>query len=101
MEEQNIHPIGQPTMVDMDFKRGEHFQFTIKYEVKPDITLEAYKGITVERPVHAVTDAEVEAEIQQIRRSSAEQHRAEPKRRRTPSTSSPPTCRNWTRPGRR
>ena len=27
MEEKNIHPVGQPTIVDMDFKRGEHFHF--------------------------------------------------------------------------
>ena len=71
MEEKNIHPLGQPTVVDMDFKRGEHFHFKIKYEVKPDITLGTYKGIKVEKPIHIVTDAEVESEIQKIRRANS------------------------------
>ena len=71
MEEKDIHPVGQPTMVDMDFKRGEHFHFKIKYEVKPGIALGSYRGIRVEKPIHIVTDAEVESEIQKIRRANS------------------------------
>jgi trigger factor len=71
MEEKNIHPVGHPTMVDMDFKRGEHFHFKIKYEIKPDIALGTYRGIKVEKPIHIVTDAEIEFEIQKIRRANS------------------------------
>ncbi len=71
MEERHINPIGRPSMTDMDFRRKEHFRFKIKYEVKPEIALQKYKGISVEKPVHAVTDAEVDAEIQQLRRSNS------------------------------
>jgi len=77
MEEKNIHPVGQPTIVDMDFKRGEHFHFRIKYEVKPEIRLGAYRGIRVEKPIHIVTDAEVESEIQKIRRANSSKAAAE------------------------
>ncbi len=70
MDEKNIQPVGRPTMVDMDFRRGESFRFKIKYEIKPAITLRKYKGIAVEKPVHDVTDAEVEAEITTLRRSN-------------------------------
>jgi trigger factor len=68
MEERNIRPLGQPTMVDMDFQPGKHFRFTIQYEVRPRITLQKYAGLLVERPVHRVTDAEVESEIDHLRR---------------------------------
>jgi len=71
MEERNINPIGTPSMTDMDFRRKEHFRFKIKYEVKPEIALQKYKGIPVEKPVHKVTDTEVDAEIQQLRRSNS------------------------------
>ena len=71
MEEKDIHPVGQPTMVDMDFKRGEHFHFKIKYEIKPPITLGSYRGIKVEKPIHIVTGAEVESEIEKIRRANS------------------------------
>jgi len=77
MEEKNIRPIGQPTMVDMDFKRGEEFRFRIKYEVKPAIALGRYKGVGAERPVHAVTDEEVESEITGIRRANGTPAEAE------------------------
>ena len=68
MTEKNISPIGQPSMVDMDFKRGEHFRFKIKYEVRPVIELKQYKGIAVPRPVHTVADAELEGELQHMLR---------------------------------
>ncbi|RPH37840.1 trigger factor, partial [bacterium] len=71
MEEKDIHPLGKAALVDMDFKRGERFRFKIKYEVRPAITLEKYKGIHVDKEVHPVTDAEVEAEVDHIRRANA------------------------------
>jgi trigger factor len=71
MLERDIHPIGRPSMIDMDFKRGQHFRFKIKYEVKPVIELNTYKGLVIERPVHPVTDAEVEAEITRLRRANS------------------------------
>lgn len=68
MEEKNIQPIGIPKLVDMDFRRGEHFRFKIKYEVRPNVPLKKYKGITAEKPVHKLSDEEVQAEIEHLRR---------------------------------
>lgn len=67
IEEKNIQPIGTPTMVDMKYKRGEPFSFTIKYEVKPSITLKEYKGISVEKYIHRVKEEEINSEIQRLR----------------------------------
>jgi trigger factor len=55
----------------MDFQRGSHFRFRITYEVKPTIELKQYKNLKLEKPVHAVSDAELEQEILQLRRSRA------------------------------
>jgi len=77
MEEHKVRPLGQPAMVDMDFKRGSHFKFTIKYEIRPDIALKPTSGITIDRPVHAVTNEELETELLQIRRSNAEKKPAD------------------------
>jgi trigger factor len=71
MDERNIHPLGRPTLVDMDFKRGERFQFRIAYEVKPSIVLKTYKGIAVNRLTHTVGDEEVEEEILQMRKANS------------------------------
>lgn len=77
MEEHKVRPMGQPAMVDMDFKRGSHFKFTIKYEIRPDFELKPTAGIKLDRPMHTVTDEELEAELTQIRRSSAEKKPAD------------------------
>jgi trigger factor len=77
MEERQVHPLGRPAMVDMDFQRGSHFRFTIKYEIRPEFDLKPLTGITIERPVHAVTNEELETELLQIRRSNAEKKPAE------------------------
>ncbi len=71
MEEKNIQPVGKASLVDMDFKRGESFRFKIKYEVRPSIKLEKYKGIQVDREKHIVTEAEIESEVDHIRRANA------------------------------
>jgi len=71
IEEKKIQPIGTPTIVDMKYKRGEPFSFTIKYEVKPSITLKDYKSIPVEKYVHPVKDEEVESEIKRLQHINA------------------------------
>lgn len=67
MKERNIRPIGMPEVTDMDFKRGQGMRFTIRYETKPEIILQDYKNLDVEKPVRRVTDKDLDAEIRQIR----------------------------------
>ncbi len=71
MDEKNIRPIGRPSMVDMDYKRGEKALFRIEYELKPPVALKTYKGLAVERPVHPISDEEVQDEIQQILKANS------------------------------
>ena len=71
IEEKKIQPIGTPTMVDMKYKRGEPLTFTIKYEVKPSITLKEYKDIPLDKLVHRVSEEEIAAEIQRLRHINA------------------------------
>ncbi len=71
MDERNIRPIGQPSMVDLDYKRGADFRFRIQYEVRPEIMLQQYKGISVEKPVHPVAESEIDERILRLRRSNS------------------------------
>lgn len=78
-EEKNLKVIGEPTLVDIDYKRGEALRFKIRYEVRPEIQLKDYKGLKVEKLVHEVTEKEVESEIErlrQINRTTTEVDRA-------------------------
>jgi trigger factor len=71
MDEQNISPIGEPSLVDMNYKRGEQFSFKIKYEVEPHFELKEYKNIPVEKLVHHVTDKELDEEILRLRKNNS------------------------------
>ena len=70
-KEKSIQPVGEPVLTDIDYKRGDSLEFKVKYEILPEIDVKGYKGITVEKPIHAVTEKEIEDEILRIRRSNA------------------------------
>ncbi|MBI4428797.1 MAG: trigger factor [Ignavibacteriales bacterium] len=71
VQEKELKPIGEPLLVDMDYKKGEGVRFKIKYDVRPPVELRSYKGIPVEKVVHKVSDQEVEAEIARLQRMNA------------------------------
>lgn len=66
-EEKNLRVIGEPTLVDIDYKRGDGLRFKIKYEVRPEIQFKEYRGLKVEKLVHRVSDKEVDEEIERLR----------------------------------
>jgi len=71
MDERDIHPLGEPSMVDMDYQRGDRFRFRIQYEIRPDIMLGTYKKLAVEKPVHHPDEADAEAEILRLRKANS------------------------------
>lgn len=71
IKEKDLQPIGEPTLLDMDYKRGEKLMVKIRYDVRPEVTLKKYKGIKVTKPVHTVTEGDVEEEILRLRRMNA------------------------------
>src|ERR1041384_7675374 len=71
VEERKIQPIGDPVLTRMDYKRGEALTFKISYEVQPNFELGTYTGIAVEKPIHPLTEQEVEDEILRLRRANS------------------------------
>jgi trigger factor len=71
VKEKDLKPIGEPVLVDMNYKRGESFRCKIQYDVRPQITIKEYKGIEVEKIVHKITDDEVEKELVRLQRANA------------------------------
>ena len=68
VDEKNLEPVGRPTLVDLDYQRGEGLRFRVKYEVKPRFELKRYKGFNVEKMAHTVTEEEVAHEIDRLQR---------------------------------
>lgn len=71
VKEKELKPIGDPVIVDMDYKRGETLRFKVQYDVRPQIELKEYTGIEIEKPVHAVSDEETEEEILRLRKTNS------------------------------
>jgi trigger factor len=71
VKEKELKPIGEPVLIDMDYKRGESFRCKIQYDIRPTITVKQYKGISVEKSLHTVTDDEVKNELIRLQRINA------------------------------
>lgn len=67
MLEKNLQPVGDPVLKNVDYKPDGNFTFSVEYEVLPEIELQGYKGLEVEKPVQEVTDDLVERELRGIR----------------------------------
>ena len=71
VKEKELKPIGEPFLVDMDYKPNEHFRCKIQFDVRPQIALQEYKGIEVEKVIHTINDEEIERELVRLQRSNA------------------------------
>ena len=58
--------IGRPSLENMDIAEDGTTTLTLSTEVYPEVTLGDYKGVEIVKPVAEVTDAQVEAELNQI-----------------------------------
>jgi len=76
-KDNNLKPIGQPVMTDLDFNIEKEFKFKVKFEVIPDIEVKDYTGQLIELPDLKVTSVEVEKEIDHLLRSNSTQEDAD------------------------
>jgi trigger factor len=67
VEEQKLEPIGRPVMTDLHRHHGEGAHFRIAYEIKPEITLQEYDGVEIEKPIFEITDKEVDERVHYLR----------------------------------
>ena len=58
--------VGRPSLENMDIAEDGTTTLTLSTEVYPEVTLGDYKGVEVAKPAAEVTDAQVEAELNQI-----------------------------------
>ena len=64
LDESGLEVVSRPEIDVLSTDDG--VRFSAKVYVKPDVSIEGYKGIEVERHVHNVSDEEVDAEISVI-----------------------------------
>jgi len=70
-EKQGLIPISQPRVTDLHIHDGEPLKFKASFEVMPEIKVEGYKDLRVDKPEISVTDEEVEQTLTSIREQHA------------------------------
>jgi trigger factor len=72
MKENELRPLAHPR-VDIESESAPDADFALEFEVnlRPKIELSGYKGLAIETALEPVSDAEVEAAIEQVRQNQA------------------------------
>jgi len=79
MEEEELQPVGRPSVKDVEFKDGEPLKFKAEFEVAPEIELGEYRGVSVHYHEPEVTDADIDKRIDEIREQKAEYVNIDPR----------------------
>lgn len=64
--------LGQPRLTALEYELDEDLRAVIRFGVRPEIELKDLSGEEVTRLVHEVSDEDVEAEVERLRRDAAE-----------------------------
>jgi trigger factor len=70
-ERLSLHPVSQPRVTDLHLHQGEPLRFKAAFEVLPEIKLEGYKELRAEKPEIAVSEADVEQALVDLRERHA------------------------------
>jgi len=70
-ERLSLHPVSQPRVTDMHLHDGQPLRFKAAFEVLPEIKLEGYKELRAEKPEIAVSEADVEQALADLRERHA------------------------------
>ncbi|MGA2354531.1 MAG: trigger factor [Terriglobales bacterium] len=70
-ERLSLHPVSQPRVTDLHLHDGEPLRFKAAFEVLPEIKLQGYKELRADKPEIAVSEADVEQAINDLRERQA------------------------------
>lgn len=69
--EHKLEVVDRPEVEIQQIGTGKNLQFTCEIFVKPDVTLGEYKGVAAKKTVTEVTDAQVDAKVEEERKKQA------------------------------
>jgi trigger factor len=70
-ERLSLHPVSQPRVTDLHLHDGEPLRFKAAFEVLPEIKLEGYKELRADKAEIAVSEADVEQALADVRERHA------------------------------
>lgn len=73
IEEAGLEPVDYPRDIEMKkFEPGKPLGFSLKIDVVPEVKLKKYKGLKAEKENAAVTDADINEQLERIRENFAD-----------------------------
>ena len=72
VEEYHLAPVVAPTVLDHTFDAGKDFKYSVTVEVKPEVTVEGYSGLEVEKPAVTVSEEEIQARLKELQETHAQ-----------------------------
>lgn len=72
LEEQKLEVVGYPDIEELQFARGQAFQFLATVETAPDFELPEYKNLPVKLEAKSVTDEDITKAVELLRGQRAE-----------------------------
>ncbi len=71
LEQEGVEPVAQPDIEVKEIGYGKEFVYIAKVTVKPEVKLGKYKGLKVTKIEYAVTDEEIDKEIDNMKERAA------------------------------
>jgi trigger factor len=68
VSKENLRPAGGPQIEPLQVEAGSDLKFAAVFEVMPEITVKPVDGITLDRPAAEITEADVDAMLESMRR---------------------------------
>lgn len=68
---EKINPVGAPNYLPGEYQNGADFTYSVEFEVYPEVELKGLDAIEVEKPLVDVTDADVDAMLETLRKQQA------------------------------
>ncbi len=66
LEQQTLQPVSQPQISELQLREGQPLRFKASFEVLPEINIDGYDAIPVQRPDSNLTDDEYQAELNAV-----------------------------------
>ncbi|MBN2103647.1 trigger factor [bacterium] len=74
IEAENISPVAPGIILDVKYQEGQSLKFTAEVEVEPEITVQNYTGIKIEKEIVPVIEEDVQAMLEYLREQRAEKN---------------------------
>jgi len=68
MNQEKLQPAGQPMIEPGDIKSGEDFEFTATFEVFPEVVLNNFNKLIIEKPIAEITDKDLDKMLETLQK---------------------------------